>query len=174
MSVLIAHASIDENKQIKGGAAGDQTGREVCIRDWYNKPWTYLIRFKDPQMAEKVAQAMEWAAANDNIGYDQNQRNTLLTEARKVNFNLSKIKVRCETDCSALVAVACMYAGIPESSLTLHGNCATTRTLRQMLKATGEVEVYSTPAYVAKTDKLRRGDILLKEGSHVVTVTQVA
>ena len=172
--VKIAHASIDENRNIKGGAAGDQTGREVCIRDWYNKPWNCVIRFKDPEMAEKFAQAMEWAAANDNIGYDQNQRNTLLTEARKVNFNLSKVSKKVETDCSALVAVACMYAGIPESALTNHGNCATTRTLRQMLKATGEVDIFTTPLYTAKPDKLRRGDILLKEGSHVAGVTQAA
>lgn len=168
--VLIAHASIDENKNIKGGKAGDQTGREVCIRSWYSKPWNCMIRFKDPTMAEKAAQAMEWAAADDNIGYDQNQRNTLLAEARKVNFNLSKVRTKCETDCSALVAVACMYAGIPESALTLQGNCAHTRNLRQMLKNTGEVEIYTTPLYTTKPDKLKRGDILLKEGSHVVVV----
>lgn len=173
MSVLIAHASIDENKQIKGGAAGDQTGKEVCIRSWYNKPWNVLIRFKDPNKAEKLARDMEWAAANDNIGYDQLQRNTLLTEARKVNFNLSKIKVKCETDCSALVAVCCMYAGVPESDLTYKGNCATTRTLRTMLTATGIVEVYTSPLYLTKTDRLKRGDILLKEGSHVVVVIKV-
>ena len=171
--VKIAHASIDENKNIKGGAAGDQTGREVCIRDWYNKPWSYLIRFKDPEMAEKVAQAMEWAAANYAIGYDQFQRNTLLTKARKYNYNVSKVTEPCETDCSALVAVACMYAGIPESVLTLQGNCAHTRNLRQMLKSTGEVEIYSTAPYVTKTDRLKRGDILLKEGSHVVVVIKV-
>ena len=173
MGVMIAHASLDENRNIKGGKAGDQTGKEVCIRTWYNKPWNCLIRFKDPGKAEKVAQAMEWAAANDNIGYNQNKRNTLLQEARKVNFNLSKIKVKCETDCSGLVAVACMYAGIPESKLTLNGNCATTRTLKSILKSTNEVEIFTTLPYVGKTDRLKRGDILLKEGSHVAVVVEV-
>lgn len=170
MSVMIAHASIDERGKISGGQAGDQTGREVCIRAWYNKPWGCVIRFKDPVMAEKVAACMEWAADNMYIGYDQNQRNTLLTKARKYNYDVSKVKEPCETDCSALVSVACMYAGIPESALTLHGNCAHTRNLRQMLKATGEVEIFSTIPYVARTDKLKRGDILLKEGSHVAVV----
>lgn len=172
MSVKIAHASIDEHKRISGGQAGDQTGKEVCIRDWYNKPWNVVIRFKDPVKAEKVAQDMEWAANNNNIGYDQGQRNTLLTEARKVNFNLSKVKVKCETDCSGLVTVCCIYAGIPESELTYKGNCATTRTLKQWLKATGEVEVFTTPMYTNKPDRLRRGDILLKEGSHVAVVVK--
>ena len=170
MSVMIAHASIDERGTAKGGQAGDQTGREVCVRTWYNKPWQYVIRFRTPAKAEKVAQAMEWAAANDNIGYDQNQRNTLLKEARKYNYDVSKVKVRCETDCSALVAVACMYAGVPESFMTVSGNCAHTRNLRQLLMNTGLVDVYSSALYTQKTDRLKRGDILLKPGSHVAVV----
>lgn len=170
MSVMIAHASIDERGKAKGGQAGDQTGREVCIRTWYNKPWGCVIRFKDRGMADRLADCMEWAADNMYIGYDQNQRNTLLIKARKYNYDVSKVKEPCECDCSSLVSVACMYAGIPESALTLHGNCAHTRNLRQMLKATGEVEIFSTIPYVAKTDKLKRGDILLKEGSHVAVV----
>ena len=170
--VKIAHASIDENNKAKGGVAGDQTGREVCVRSWYNKPWGCVIRFTDSEIAEKVAECMEKAAANNNIGYDQNQRNTLLNKARKYNYDVSKVTEPCETDCSALVSVACMYAGIPESALTLHGNCATTRTLRNILKATGEVDVYITPQYTSAQNRLKRGDILLKEGSHVAVVVQ--
>lgn len=170
MSVLIAHASLDENRNIKGGKAGDQTGKEVCIREWYNRPWNVMIRFIDINMANRFADDMEMAANNDYIGYDQNQRNSLLVKARKYNYNLSRITEPCECDCSSLVAVACMYAGIPESALTLNGNCAHTRNLRAMLKATGEVEIYTTIPYLAMTDRLRRGDILLKEGSHVAGV----
>lgn len=170
MSVIIAHASIDENNHAKGGQAGDQTGKEVCTRTWYNKPWGCVIRFNDRTMAEKVAKCMEMAAANNNIGYDQNQRNTLLIEARKHNYDVSKVNVKCETDCSALVSVACMYAGIPESVLVLNGNCAHTRNLRGILKSTGEVDIYTTSLYTNKPDRLKRGDILLKEGSHVAVV----
>ena len=169
---IIAHASIDETGKIKNGVAGDQTGKEVCTRSWYNKPWNCVIRFTDAGMREKVARCMEMAAANNHIGYDQNQRNTLLNKARKYNYDVSKITENCETDCSALVSVACMYAGVPESFLTLRGNCATTRTLRQILKATGEVEVFTTPLYTQKTEKLLRGDILLREGSHVAVVVE--
>lgn len=172
MNVMIAHASIDEHGRAKGGKAADQTGKEVCIRTWYNKPWNCVIRFNDASMREKIARCMENAANNNHIGYDQNQRNTLLTKARKYNYDVSKVKEDCETDCSALVSVACMYAGIPESALTLKGNCATTRTLRPILKATGEVEIFTTPLYTANTDRLLRGDILLKEGSHVAVVVK--
>ena len=169
---LIAHASIDETGKIKNGVAGDQTDKEVCTRSWYNKPWNCVIRFTDAGMREKVARCMEMAARNNHIGYDQNQRNTLLNKARKYNYDVSRVTEDCETDCSALVSVACMYAGVPESFLTLRGNCATTRTLRQILKATGEVEIFTTPLYTQRTEKLLRGDILLKEGSHVAVVVE--
>lgn len=174
MGVIIAHASIDEHNRAKGGQAGDQTGREVCTRSWYNKPWNVMIRFKDPVMAERIAEDMEEAAVNDNIGYDQNQRNTLLNKARKYNYDVSKVTEPCETDCSALVSVACMYAGVPESALTYKGNCATTRTLRRLLLQTGLVEIYESPQYLSKPDKLKRGDILLSEGHHVVVVIKEA
>lgn len=170
--VLIGHASIGENGKVNYGKPGDQTGKEVCIRSWYNKPWSCLIRFKDPKMAEKIADCMEMACRNDFIGYSQTTRNSLLKEARKYNYDVSKVKVYCNTDCSALVSVCCMYAGVPESTLTLDGNCATTRTLTQLLKSTGNVQTFTTQPYIGKTDKLKRGDILIKPGSHVVVVVQ--
>lgn len=40
----IVHASIDENGQTVGKTPGDQTGREICITNYYNKPWTAVYR----------------------------------------------------------------------------------------------------------------------------------
>ena len=169
--IKIAHASKDEKNGIKGGVSGDQTGKEVCIRTWYSRPWTCVIRFKDPDMRDKVAVAMEHAAANDRIGYDQNQRNTLLAAVRKLNYDPKNVTIPVETDCSALVTVACIYAGIAEEALVKGGNSATTSTLKSRLKATGEVSVFTTKDYTHDTDKLLRGDILLSEGHHVAVVT---
>ena len=77
MAVKIGHASISENGTIKG-TAGDQTGKEVCTRNWYkhSKGWV-LVRCKDSNMLEYIAEAMEKAAKNDLIGYDQLQNQTL-------------------------------------------------------------------------------------------------
>lgn len=172
MAIKIAHASISENGSIKNGKAGDQTGKEVCIRAWYNKPWQYVIRFKDEAIREKVAYAMERACNNSAIGYDQNERNSLLTRARSVGYDPGKVTSKCETDCSALVTLACIYAGIAESSLVVSGNSATTSTLRNRLIKTGRVEVFSSSKYTKSDDYLLRGDILLKEGSHVVVAIE--
>lgn len=43
----IVHASINEKGSTVGGVSGDQTGREICIRSYYNKPWDYVLRFSE-------------------------------------------------------------------------------------------------------------------------------
>lgn len=171
MAVLICHASLSENSTVNG-KRGDQTKKEVCIRDWYNKPWNVVIRLNDPDMRDKCAYAMERAAANDNWGYSQNDRNSGLVEARKVGYDPGKVTKPVNTDCSALVTVACIYAGIAEEALVKYGNSATTSVLKARLKATGEVQLFTSSDYTNKTDKLIRGDILLAEGKHVAVVVQ--
>lgn len=42
----IVHASIDENGQTVGKTPGDQTGREICITNYYNKPWEAVYRLE--------------------------------------------------------------------------------------------------------------------------------
>lgn len=166
--VKIGHASIDENGRASGGAAGDQTGREVCTRDWYAKNWNVLARAKDPKVAEIIAATCEAGCANDRIGYDQGGRNTLLTQAQKVGWDLSKITTACECDCSSLVACCVTAAGIP---VWRPGeNAPTTRTLRSVLKSSGEFEIITVSKYLDSSDYLMRGDILIKEGSHTVVM----
>ena len=160
MSVKIGHASIDENGKASGGAAGDQTGKEVCTREWYNKGWNKVIRPKSSVVAEKMAAAMEAACANDNIGYDQNERTTLYTQAKAKNWNISAIQTKCECDCSSLIAVCANAASITVCKDIYTGNEAAA------LKNTGEFDVYTDSKYLTQDNYLKRGDILLKEGSH--------
>ena len=164
MSIRIGHARIDENGCAHGGAAGDQTGKEVCITGWYSKPWTVVLRPKDPAVAEAMAVAMEAACANDNIGYDQYQRNTLNTQAKGVGYDLSKVAVKCECDCSSLVTVCAQAAGveIPYTS----GNAPRTGTMKTVFTGTGAFEALTDSKYLNSDTYLKRGDVLLKPGSH--------
>lgn len=43
----IVHASINEKGTATGGKSGDQTGKEICIRSYYEYPkgWTYHLRY---------------------------------------------------------------------------------------------------------------------------------
>lgn len=43
----IVHASINENGTTTGGEAGDQTGKEICIRSYYNHPWSCVLRYNE-------------------------------------------------------------------------------------------------------------------------------
>lgn len=54
----IVHASIDENGTIIGAHKGDQTGREICIRSYYNKPWSSVLRFEELQEEKGTTEKM--------------------------------------------------------------------------------------------------------------------
>ena len=169
--MMIAHASGDERGEYYYGQAGDQTRTEVCVRSWYNRPWNCVLRPKSTAMAEKIATAMERAADNDNIGYDMAERNTLYYNAKKVGWDPGLVTQLCETDCSALVSLACIYAGVSPSILFQEGNSSVTWNLRSRLEGTGKFITYTTSAYIKGSSMLRRGDILLYEGHHTGVVT---
>lgn len=164
--VKIGQASRDERGRYSGGTAGDQDGKEVAIRGWYNRPWNKLLRAKKAVVREKIATAMETACANDKIGYDQGQRTTLYKICRANGFNISDINEPCETDCSALVAVCVNAAGIYVSGDIYTGNEAAA------LMATGEFELLTEPKYLVSDEYVKRGDILLYEFHHTAVVLE--
>lgn len=113
MMVKLGGAHIDEHGQAHGGQAGDQTGRELSITNYYthNLGWR-AFRARDSDARAKIAWACRAACENPLIGYDQWQRLTLYYEAERVGFNPQAVDKPVETDCSALVRVCCAYAGI--------------------------------------------------------------
>ncbi len=169
MSVKIGHSSIDENGKAHSGQAGDSTLKEVCTRSWYNGNWHTVLRPIDDYVAEKMARACESGCANNKIGYDQWQRNTLRTQAKAVGWDLSKITVPCECDCSSFMSVCAECAGI---DIPYNGNNApTTSTMVNAFKSTGEFKVLQESKYLTSDEYLRRGDVLVKSG-HTVMVLE--
>ena len=171
-AAVVAHASKDENGKFWEGKAGDQTQEEVYCRTWNDHPWEYVIRAKSPAMAEKIATAMEHAVLNDNIGYDMYQRNTLYHAASKVGWDPGKVTSKVECDCSALVTVACIYAGVNRSAIYQNNSCSYTGNLRKRLYGTGQFYVYSSKDYTKSSAKLKRGDILVEEGEHTAVIVK--
>lgn len=109
-----AQASIDERGKIAGGDAGNQSGRELNTRTTYasdSKPWLFSIIAVAVAVQSMICAQLKYAVANPYIGYDQDQRNTLLIQARKVGWDISKIRIACECDCSSLLAV-CMICAV--------------------------------------------------------------
>ena len=165
MSVIVGSARIDENGNISGGKAGDQTGTEVSTQGWYlhSKGWR-VLRAKSAAAREAIAKDMEYACANNKIGYDQNQNTTLYQVAKPLGFDCSKVATACETDCARLVRVCVLYAGINVSDFYT-GNEASA------LLATGAFEALTGSKYEASSEYLKRGDILVtKTQGHTVVV----
>lgn len=165
MSVQIGHASIDERGKAAGGTAGDQTGKEVCVRNWYDKSWTHLVRPIKESVANGIVKACRDACANENIGYDQEKRTTLYMQAAAVQYDLSQIQVGCACDCSSLVAVCVNAAGVRVSKDIYTGNMVAA------LKATDSFEVLTDSRYLTSDKYLRAGDILVCRG-HTIMVLE--
>jgi len=166
----IGHASISENgNNGRDGKAkaGDQTGKEVCIRNFYSKPWKYLLRCKDSEKAEIMAKTCESICNNPCVGYDQNQRNTLHSELAKLNYDYTKLTIPCECDCSSFMTVCAECAGIfPPYN---NGNAPVTANMVKQFEKTGMFDVITTD--INTESNLKRGDILVgAPNTHTVMV----
>ena len=170
MSTII-HASINEQGKISSGQLGDQTGKEVCIRSWYSKPWSYVITAKDREIAIKARDIAKALATINKVGYDQSNRNSLYFSLKNHNFNPELID-KCETDCSAFVTACFIAAGVTQLNYT--SNAPTTSTMLKAFLSTGMFDVSNDDKYTKIDVLLKPGDILLKPGSHVVIVNVVS
>jgi hypothetical protein len=149
----IGHARMSENGGITG-VAGDSTGKEVAITDYYthSKGW-YVLRAIDTTDAEQIAKCMEDACANNCIGYCQNGRSTLYNAVKNNGFKCDKnsLKTKVEADCSSLVRVCLAYAGIKVADFY-------TGNEKDVLINSGKFKLVN---WDGKEASLRRGDILV-------------
>ena len=164
MAVRIGHASISEKGTING-AKGDSTKNEVCIRSWYNISAAFMAVHPDAEVREKHAVAVEAACANDKIGYGQSDRNSAYNEAKKVGFNISKITVPCNCDCSSLQNLAALISGA--AKVTYGSNGWVTSNMKTKLKAAGYI-IIEDLTYLTSATYAVRGAIYVKPGSHTV------
>lgn len=53
--VTLGHAVGDERGKSSGGKAGNQTGQELRLQEWYKraKSWTYVLRVMKKSIAKK-------------------------------------------------------------------------------------------------------------------------
>lgn len=165
---MISNCGKDENGRYAGGKAGDQTGEEYSVRSWYDRPWSCVLRYPRADVRKKLAEIARAAAENDNIGYDQNERLTYYERLKAVGWEPSKIKVKCESDCSASTAANIIATGhlMDVSELKKISPSLTTHVMRNELMKAG-FQVLTDPKYTKSEDYLRRGDILLCDGHHV-------
>lgn len=165
----ISNCSSDERKKYSGGKAGDQTGSEWTIRTWYNRPWSCVLRHPDQTVRQTIAELGIKAANNNNIGYDQGQRDTYWNQLKKCLYDPSNIKTKCEADCSAGVIANTRAAGYILNIPALKNLSASyTGDMKFGFKKAG-FEVLTAKKYLTGYDYLMPGDILLYENHHTAT-----
>lgn len=172
--VIIGQAKRGENG-VKNNRPGDKSGREVLLSDWSysvfpraSEHWSYVIRAKDPDMGRRLAANMKNGCANDHIGYDQNypDRGTLYNEAKKVNWDMSKVTRNCETTCTCIIAVALNAEGIKAPKYWMSGD------VKDDLEATGKFYIFDSEKYTTSSARLTVGDILVNPGKHTAMVVE--
>lgn len=173
-TVKISNCGHDENGRCAGGKAGDQTGTEYQIMNWYSRPWLCVLRFEDKTIADMLADMATKAAQNDHIGYDQgtvgnnNDRYTFWQQLKVNGYDPAKIKKDCESDCSASTAAIIKGAGyrLDNAKLKAVSIYLTTYDMRQALKETG-AKILTDPKYLKSGDYIKAGDVLLNDNHHV-------
>lgn len=165
MAVKCGWASIDENQNLKGGKAGDQTGKEVKVGNWYDFGQTAVYRWKDRSKAKKFATIIKYWCEGNRVGYDQNQRTTLgaWCKAHKWDY---KVTASVETDCSRMVAdgINC----VQKKEVFGIGATFYTGNLGDKLMATGLFTKLTGSKYCDQDAYLMTGDIINNPARHVI------
>lgn len=166
----ISNCGHDENNKYNGGKAGDQTGGEWKVINWYNRPWKCVLRHPDARVRKMIADMARAAAKNNLVGYDQSQRYTFWEHLKASSYDPAKITVKCEADCSSGVAAIVKGAGyrlgiqkLKDVSIYLY-----TGNMRAGFKAAG-FEVLTASKYLTSDAYLLEGDIILNDSAHVAT-----
>lgn len=166
----ISNSGSDENRNLHGGKAGDQSRKEWQLRSWYKRPWSYVLRYTVQMVALKIAEMAIDAALNDKVGYDQYQRYTYWDALKAAGYDPSAITKACEADCTAGVnadvkSVGALYH-IP--ALEALPKAVNSRNMRKLYTSAGFVAL-SGSKYTNSPDYLLPGDILLYENHHAAT-----
>lgn len=170
----VANCGQDENGNLYGGEAGDQTKHEWDIRGWKAAGWTCVLRHPDSSIREEICSLATKAANNDLIGYDQQDRKSFWEHLQASEYDPSKISVACNADCSCGTAAIVKAVGYRKGIAELQNINVemTTVNMREALKSAG-FTVLTEKKYVNSPDSLLPGDIVLRDGVHVcINITE--
>ena len=161
--VLIGHAAQDENGSIEGPTHGDQTGKEICTREWYDRKngWGVYLECLNPEMANRAAEYMEQICADDHFGYSQTHR---WYGYKSIESNDGVAGAEGDFDCSSLVISCYIFAGLDIQPTGYTGN------LERIFMNTGRFRSYSDAAHLKSGNLSTRGGIYLAPDAHVAMV----
>lgn len=182
--IKIGHAVGSEQPDDKNGkkgtaVAGDQKAGnndfngEVKLSHWYLRQdgidWR-VLRHPDPEVRDKIAKHVEEACCNNNIGYNQSQRNTLHNKLIANGYNFKTVG-KCECDCSSLVTAAAIAAGVKALEYPASGNAPRTATMETEFVKAG-FKILTDEKYTRQDKHLLHGDIIFVAHKHTYTILE--
>lgn len=166
MAVKIGHAVMDENGTAGYGGekTGDQTGKEITTRKWYDGKWNVYLECTDRELADRASEIMKQICRDKSYGYSQPRRWSGYESIVKNGGDISKGKG--SFDCSSLVISCYILAGLKMEAEGYTGN------MRSGLMATGKFKQYMDTAHLKSDTWAATGGIYIREGSHTCMVLE--
>lgn len=150
----IVHAVYDEHGKASGGSLGDQTGKEIVERRWYDRPWDVYL--EPPRILGKRAADIACKIAEGNFGYSQQKR----WSGYNAIIDGGIDNAVGDFDCSSLVISCYILAGADMKPMGYTGN------LERILKECG-FKSYDDEAHLIDPNNAVAGGIYLARGKHV-------
>lgn len=161
---LLAQASISENNTITG-TAGDQTGGETNISNYYNYPWDCYLRWEGDDMpsAQEIAEAVWNFNQNGTImrdriqGIDQAANNIVQTVGERVwSFGVNKTQARDRLQGIDSIQLPAISGQITQLAATVTALQAALDTLAKSIGADpDQIAITVETAVKAKLDALQ-------------------
>lgn len=172
---MISNCSISENGTAYG-KAGDQTGREWYITNWYKhkKGWNVVLRPPTRAIGRGIADNARKAANNPHNGYSQagdwaTGRTSFWRHLEASNYNADEITVDNNADCSSSTAALVKAEGYRQNNEKLKqvDINLTTWGIEEAFVKLGFTALRESK-YLNGPDYLQAGDIILRTDAHVV------
>lgn len=157
----IVEAYSDENGKARGGQRGDQSGKEIRVREFYIRDGGFSVYLEctDPLLAEAAAFNAQLIAEDSSFGYNQDDRwrgykeiisGGSIDEAETGDF-----------DCSSLCVAAYILAGLDMKPEGYTGN------LERLFLETGKFVAYKDAEHLNSSKLAKRGGMYLEPKKHV-------
>ena len=162
----IVEAYSDENGKARGGKLGDQTGKEIRVREFYIRDGGFSVYLEctDPLLAEAAVFNARLIAEDSSFGYNQDDRWSGYKEI--ISGGSIDEAETGDFDCASLCVAAYILAGLDMKPEGYTGN------LERLFLETGKFKSYDDAAHLNSSNLATVGGMYLEPKKHVMMMLE--
>lgn len=141
------------------------TAKPGSRHPWENRSWQVVLRNRDKEIAERIAECADQLADKTIQGDNKNEAHEALKEK---DYNIRSIRKPRQAGNSEFVTLACLCAGISE--LEYSATAPNEKKLREILPSIG-FKTITDKKYLQSEKLLKAGDVLINAGDCEVVIT---